>query len=273
MENELDTSQKFYLVLIIIFIGALSYRIFIQGQNLKQSVQKAKQEGIELIELNQEEKEEKKKLNQEFTTSDGKLSFHYSSEWDKIEDEKVLKMLKDPLDSENIPTEMEGMEEIENTEIDTEKLYEDVEEIEKEDLEEIKQQDKNQKEFANQNIVFAARKIILPEFIIGIITLQKIDLKEEKTNEEILKLAKQQITNLSREEKTTKITNTETKNLVSTIETKTMIQDRPTFKSKNIIFKDTDKFYILTFGTPYQSWDKFEEEFKRIFDSIEFNEN
>lgn len=250
-----NSEKLIYVGIIIILIGILSIRVLVQGRKIKKSLNKIKEEGVELTETTKDKKskkqEEKINLEKEFTSPDGNLSFKYPKEWNKMKNEKLLNIFNPSTAQKNTQLP-EGMNQ---------------KEIKK--LEEVAGNTDSENGIKGKTFFIAVRGQI-PQFSLGIVSAQKIDIKE-KTIGHLEQIMKKEFNKKSKNS-TKKIINLEKgKNFVS-VETITYMSERPTFKSKNIGFISNNNIYMMSFSSPYGTWENFQSEFNLIISTIEFNE-
>ncbi len=237
------------------------------------SVERARKEGISFMDPATETEDEEEEYEAEkFITADGKLSFSYSSEWSDLEDEEVLSFLGHPSgDYEDLISE-DQLSELRESGVEMDEAYEDYLDTGPEELEQQAQD--SEERFKSSELIFARIKTPFPDLSIGTISLQELILEEEKTDEEIMTLIKNELTDSSREnEKEVEITKMEEERNFEIIETETLLGGRPTFKSQHLIFIKRDGLYILTLGVLYEDRGEFEDEFKKIIASVDFDES
>ncbi len=254
MKKENNEQEKFiYIGIIIILIGILTIRVFNQGEKINKSIDKIKEEGIS-IEYQQEKKEKRDKisLSKTFESKNKKISLKFPPDWQKIEDNQVLKLFNPGTDqgSRSVP-------EIENI---------NPEELKK--LENITNTSTENKEKLEGEIILMAMKSKVPQFSLGVISIQKLELSENNlsTLEKEMQNEFQKETGNSK----SRIIKKEKGGDYILMEVVTSINGRDTFKSKNVGFKKNEEIFLFAFNSTYDSWKDFKNEFDLILSSIEF---
>lgn len=249
-----DKENLLYIGLIIVTVLILSIRVFSQGQQMGETIENIRQEGLEFDTQSKsldENEEEDISFDQKFRSSDEKISFNYPSDWQEVENENILKLLQNPNQQEDLQGEQEVLDQLEN--------------IEGSDI------TNNTQEVSEMgDIVFMAMKSTFPNLAVGIISVQNLNKKVTNT-EEIEELLIEEL-EYNHEENETSIVRKEREEDYALIETVTSADGRAVFRSKNIGYIIEEEAYIFNFNSPYDTWGDFENEFNMIISSIEIND-
>ncbi len=250
--------SKKYLFLILVLIAILSFRILNQGKSVNRMLEEDRSlTGISFEDREFNFQKEKESSNKTYTSPQGDLTFEYSSEWTKTEDEKILNLFKAPknqdeylqkgLDEYDYGSEIKNLEEFDQKigmGSDEEELY--------------------------GEIVFLATRVVLPNFSFGVASLQDLKL-ENKSSEELKDIMMDELSQKD-ENSEVKITNLLVEDYFVLIETKTLINGRTVFKSKNLGLAG-EASYVFTFSSAYETWSDLENEFNKIISSISFDDS
>lgn len=276
--KEKNQNKSFYLIIIVLLVLLFSYKSLTQSKKLKNSIKKAQEEGLSLIDFKKENTEEKYKTTK-FITADGSLSLKYSSQWSDLEEEqeeKILSFLGHPAGNYKNLISEEELNKLNESGVEIDDAYQDylnANDITSEKPEK-QNQDSSEERFKDKEFIFTKIKTPFPSLSIGLISLQELILKEEKTKEETLRLIKAELTDSSHvSEKKVEIIKIEDEENFKIIETETLLGERPVFKAKNLIFIKNNGLYVLTLGTLHEKWKSFENEFNKIITSVTFDEN
>lgn len=249
-----DKENLLYIGLIIVTVLILSIRVFSQGQQMGETIENIRQEGLEFDTQSKsldENEEEDISFDQKFRSSDEKISFNYPSDWQEVENENILKLLQNPNQQEDLQGEQEVLDQLEN--------------IEGSDI------TNNTQEVSEMgDTVFMAMKSTFPNLAVGIISVQNLNKKVTNT-EEIEELLIEEL-EYNHEENETSIVRKEREEDYALIETVTSAGGRAVFRSKNIGYIIEEEAYIFNFNSPYDTWGDFENEFNMIISSIEIND-
>lgn len=253
----MEKDKKFvYVGLIIILIGILTIRVFKQGEKINKSIDKVQKEGISIEYKGEDKKEKDEKISLSETFSNKNINLKYPSDWQQVEDDQILNLFN--------PGNNQADGDIPNIEQFSDKQLEELESIST-----PKNKDSAENNEMEGEILFMAMKNKIPQFSLGVVSLQKLELKENnlKTLENEMEAEFQTQTENSEKE----IINKEKGEDYITMEVVTSVGDRNTFKSKNIGFVKNKKTYLISFNSTYDNWKDFKNEFDLILSSIEFN--
>jgi hypothetical protein len=196
-----------------------------------------------------------KKANQSLKNlregKNNKLSFSYPSDWKEMENEDILDVFNP---------------------ISEEKYSQNSFDLNTEDLEKLEQITlDNEDSDINSEILFLAMKSKIPQFSLGVISVQKLDLKENNIGnlEKIMEDKFEREINNSY----SKITKKEKGGYFISLEVVTYINERPTFKSKNLGLLNEEDIFLITLNSANENWNDFKNEFNMIISSIQFDKN
>ncbi|MGM0439000.1 MAG: PsbP-related protein [Patescibacteria group bacterium] len=250
-----NKDQLIYIGLIIIFIIILTFRITAQSKKIGASIENIEKPNFEEESITKEtEEEDQINFEQNFTSPDGNIEFKYPSDWQKVENEDVLKLFENP--------QQEDIENYTQQENFNEEEFEDFE-LEEKDL----NSDKNK---ALGEVLFMGMKTTFPNLSFGVISVQKID-EEIEDSKELEKLMADKF-KYNQENNKAEITNSEIGNDFVLMEVTTSTDDRAVFKSKNVGFLVNDNSYLINLNSPYEGWSDFENEFNMIISSVKLND-
>ena len=264
-----DKSKSFYITLIVILILIFSYRVFTQNREMRASIEKIQREGMDLIEFDPDDRQEETADLQRFTSPSGKLSFSYLSDWSALENEEVLAVMGHP-SGDYQGFSQDQAEELREAGVDIEESYEDY--LSEQDPQESNPPLEELNQIDSRDFILTKIKSPFLSLEMGFLTLQKITLKEEKEEDELTALIKEDLTYETGEE-SIGIIEMKDKDGFKLIKTESLLGGRPVFKSNHLLFLGKDQFYILTLGSVYEDWDNFENEFEEIISSVEFNDD
>ena len=243
-----------YLGIVVILVAILSFRVVSQGQTMSRSIERVREDGLEIEnpETESREKDDQISFDQEFTTPDGKLSFNYSSDWQEIENEEILNLFHSS-----------GNEEIEQhiqDDIVSEEFFEDYE---------IDSENDGDEEIIG-DILFLGMKTTFPNLSFGVMSVQK--LNEEIEDIENLEAILRDEFEFKRGDDKAEIINSEKGSDFIIMDVVTSSKDRAVFRAKNVGFLTEDNVYVISLNTPYENWSNLRNEFNMIISSTEFNE-
>ncbi len=275
-ENKNPKNTSFYLGAIILIIFILSFRILTQGRQMSDSIDRIQEEGLEMaipdedeineIDLFNSSEEASVTLDEKFTTPDGRLSLKYSSDWQEVEDDNILAIFQRPHGDYRLPGEFEDTTDLEELkDLEDELGYRD------EDFPQYEYEQQQKEVFPETETLFIATKSTFPDLSLGVFSVQKVELEEEKTLEN---LKESMISSLEYEDEDTKIeiVSTEKEDYFAWVETVTLVRGRPVFKSTNLGLLG-ESTYIINFNADYEGWDKMESEFNEITSTVEFDDS
>ncbi len=247
--------QIFYLIIIIIFIGILSFRLSGQNQKISESLKRIRsEEHTFLPDMEDIRKEDREVEMNKFIAEDEDFSFEYSANWTELEDDDVLKIFQSPQAQENLADYEDYQQSI--PDLETERL---------EDLSQITEIDSDPREVEGEPI-FVAMKTRIPSFSIGVLSVKKMEggKSVEDLKEEI-------ISSLSYEDDKykTEITNAQIGDYFISVEATTLIDNRPFFRSKNLALLSERNTYLMSFGSPIDNWNEMKTKFNKIISSVD----
>ncbi len=194
-------------------------------------------------------------LDEEFSTEDG-LSFSYPSDWQKIEDEEMIRLL-----NESDYRQRTFEEHMEDQNISPDDLNQEEIKTELEEQEEIKSE-------LEGEVVFMATKTLFPNISLGIMTVQRINDLDGYSPEEAEERLKK-VLEIEGEDEEIIITHSEKGEGYVLIETESRSENNPLFKTKTVGFTG-ENFYLFSFSSSYETWSDFRNEFNRIISEIEY---
>lgn len=252
-----DNNKKIiYIGIVVIIVILLSFQVLKSGEKIDKLVEETQKEDLfEIEDMSKLDSEEDIiKLENEFTTSAKDLSFKYPSGWQKADDDNILSVFLKPEAQKQLAEEYDYQKK-ESAMGDLEELSGTLPTQESESIGEIK---------------FLATKTALPNFSLGVISLQKLE-KKESSVETLQKKLVEEI-EYADEDTKTEIQSIEKGGNFVLIEDIAKVDNRPVFKSINLGLIGKKNTYVMTFTTAHATWNDFETEFNMIISSIEFNE-
>ncbi len=255
-EKKMKKDERFISIIIIVFlIAILTFRVVSQGKKINRSLEDLEEnENNVSFSSPQEEnnqKEESISLDNDFVSPDNKLSFSYPSEWREMENEDVLDIFNP------ISEEESNQNSFDLNSQDLEKLEEITIDDEDSDI--------------DSEIIFLAMKSKIPQFSLGIISVQKLNLQENTISnlETVMedKFEKEENNSYSQ------IIKKEKGDYFISMEVVTYVNERPTFKSNNLGLINEEDIFLITLNSANENWEDFKNEFNMIISSIQLNKD